>query len=125
MSAKFHKNGVVNCAPIDGYDKVSIMKDDIIVGENLIGDYDSSFSTYEKGNIYLFINQMNATVQEIVEIDGERCIHFNTGDTNDLGRVYRTISISANKTYTLSALYLSPKIYLALFVYLLLPYIVF
>ena len=36
MSAKFHKNGVINCTPIDGFDKVSIMKNDIIVGENLV-----------------------------------------------------------------------------------------
>ena len=36
MSAKFHKNGVINCTPIDGYDKVSILKNDIIVGENLV-----------------------------------------------------------------------------------------
>ena len=38
MSAKFNKNGVINCAPIDGYDKVSIMKNDIIVGKNLVGN---------------------------------------------------------------------------------------
>lgn len=38
MSAKFHKNGVVSCTPIDGFDKVSIMKNDIIVGENLLKD---------------------------------------------------------------------------------------
>ena len=38
MSAKFHKNGVVNCTPIDGYDKVSILKNDIVVGENLVGN---------------------------------------------------------------------------------------
>ena len=38
MSAKFNKNGVVNCATIDGYDKVSIIKNDIIVGKNLVGN---------------------------------------------------------------------------------------
>lgn len=38
MSAKFHKNGVINCTPIDGYDKVSILKNDIVVGENLVGN---------------------------------------------------------------------------------------
>ena len=37
MSVKFHKNGVINCTPIDGYDKMSIMKNDIIIGENLFG----------------------------------------------------------------------------------------
>lgn len=36
MSAKFNKNGVVICTPIDGYDKVSILKNDIDIGENLI-----------------------------------------------------------------------------------------
>ena len=25
MSAKFNKNGIVSCTPIDGYDKVSIL----------------------------------------------------------------------------------------------------
>ena len=38
MSAKFNKNGVINCTPIDGFDKVSILKNDIIVGENLVGN---------------------------------------------------------------------------------------
>ena len=38
MSAKFNKNGVINCTPIDGYDKVSILKNDIVVGENLVGN---------------------------------------------------------------------------------------
>ena len=38
MSVKFHKNGVINCTPIDGYDKMSILKNDIIVGENLVHD---------------------------------------------------------------------------------------
>ena len=36
MSVKFNKNGVINCTPIDGYDKVSILKNDIDIGENLI-----------------------------------------------------------------------------------------
>ena len=36
MSANIYKNGVANCTPIDGYDKVSILKNDIVVGENLI-----------------------------------------------------------------------------------------
>ena len=38
MSAKFNKNGIVSCTPIDGYDKVSILKNDIVVGENLVGN---------------------------------------------------------------------------------------
>ena len=37
MSANIYKNGVANCTPIDGYDKVSILKNDIVVGENLFG----------------------------------------------------------------------------------------
>lgn len=36
MSAKFNKNGIVTCTPIDGFDKVSILKNDIVVGENLV-----------------------------------------------------------------------------------------
>lgn len=38
MSAKFNKNGIVICSPVDEYDKVSILKNDIIVGENLVKD---------------------------------------------------------------------------------------
>ena len=38
MSAKLNKNGIVSCTPIDGYDKVSILKNDIIVGKNLVGN---------------------------------------------------------------------------------------
>lgn len=38
MSAKFNKNGIVSCTLIDGYDKVSILKNDIVVGENLVGN---------------------------------------------------------------------------------------
>ena len=30
MSANFNKNGVINCTPIDGFDKVSIMKNKYI-----------------------------------------------------------------------------------------------
>ena len=36
MSANFNKNGIITCTPIDGYDKAGIMKNDIIVGENLV-----------------------------------------------------------------------------------------
>ena len=35
MSANFNKNGIITCTPIDGYDKAGIMKNDIIVGDNL------------------------------------------------------------------------------------------
>ena len=38
MSAKLNKNGIVSCTPIDGYDKAGIMKNDIIVGKNLVGN---------------------------------------------------------------------------------------
>ena len=36
MSANFNKNGIITCTPIDGFDKVSILKNDIVVGENLV-----------------------------------------------------------------------------------------
>lgn len=50
MSVKFHKNGVINCTPIDGYDKVSILKNDIVIGENLVNNsMDFSNWTVESG----------------------------------------------------------------------------
>lgn len=52
MSAKFHKNGIVTCTPIDGFDKVSILKNDIVVGENLVqySSIKTTSSSYGFGN---------------------------------------------------------------------------
>ena len=49
MSTKFNKNGVINCTPMDGFDKVSILKNDIVVGENLVGN-SNNFNGWSVGS---------------------------------------------------------------------------
>ena len=49
MSANFNKNGIITCTPIDGYDKAGIMKNDIIVGENLVGN-SNNFNGWSVGS---------------------------------------------------------------------------
>ena len=58
MSAKFHKNGIVSCTPIDGYDKVSIMKN----------KYVQEYSNYSNGLGFL-LKAMN-TVKDFNNIIG-------------------------------------------------------
>lgn len=53
MSASFKKNGIAICSPIEGFDKASIMKNDIVVGENLV----SNSYINETSNVYGFANR--------------------------------------------------------------------
>lgn len=60
MAASFNKNGVVSCSIIEGYDKLSIIKDNIVQNPNLLpigtGSFnktiDSPYSITKKGAVY-------------------------------------------------------------------------
>ena len=90
MSAKFNKNGVVNCTPIDGFDKVSIMKNDVIVGENLLKDT-YTFKDWVQNNsaVSLIPNCYNGATA--------------TFSTSAWSYYFQNCSFEAGKTYTISA----------------------
>lgn len=90
MSAKFHKNGVINCTPIDGFDKVSIMKNDIIVGENLLKD------------TYTFKDWVpcNSAVSLIPNCYNGAAATFSTSAWS---YYLKNCAFEAGKTYTISA----------------------
>lgn len=78
-----------------------------IVNKNLLSNFDTSFLSYNIGATTLFSNQMNSGVQEIVaNIAGaEKCLHLHSNGGQN--RVYRTMSVSQGKIYTLSLDYYS------------------
>ena len=96
MSAKFHKNGVINCTPIDGYDKMSIMKNDIIVGENLCTNTRLPKFIYGAGTAVYKEEQVN---------DDGLCFRYTCTTAGTGGRHYHFFPISSDKigkTYTWS-----------------------
>lgn len=65
MAANFNKNGVIDCTPIECSDTVNIMKNDIVVGENLLKNMNTfnlsgsdypSYSTRTLGKIIVSSN---------------------------------------------------------------------
>lgn len=76
-------------------------------GKNLISNFDTSFIEYSDGTSTLFTNQMNGGTQEIISnFNGAiKCLHLHNLGGN--GRQYRTWSVQAGKTYTISADYYS------------------
>lgn len=76
-------------------------------GKNLISNFDTSFMEYSDGISTLFVNQMNGGTQEIISnFNGAiKCLHLHNLGGN--GRQYRTWSVQAGKTYTISADYYS------------------
>lgn len=84
MSAKFNKNGIIFCTPIDGFDEVSIMKNDIVIGENLVNN-SVDFVNWSKSSEWV----------SYIDDDGFTVCHFErTGATsNNWVRLIPTLKI--------------------------------
>lgn len=87
MSAIINKNGIINCSPIDDYNKVSILKNDIIIGENLVNN-SITFADWSKGSGWTsYIDNDGFTV----------CSFSRTGATsNNWVRLIPTLKIDPN-----------------------------
>lgn len=84
MSAQFNKNGIIICTPIDGYSNVSILKNDIAVGDNLVNN-SINFVNWTKSTNWTSYN----------DNDGFTVCHYErTGATsNNWDRLIPTLSI--------------------------------
>lgn len=62
MSARVNKNGIINCTLIDGHDKVSILKNDIDVGDNLVNNSKDFSNWTAEGGWTSYIDSEGFTV---------------------------------------------------------------